>query len=121
MDFCWITLHVRNLEESIKFYHELLGLKIAQRFKAGEDTEIAFLGEMDKPKIELLHNKKDDVVAQAAGLSIGFQVDSLDKAMEYLKEKNIPIKSGPISPSPKTRFIFIEDPNGIVVQIVEQK
>lgn len=121
MEFCWITLHVRNLEESIKFYHELLGVEIVQRFNAGEDTEIAFLGKIDKPKIELLHNKKDRVVAQATGLSVGFEVDSLDQAMEYIKANNIPIKSGPIQPSPTTRFFFIEDPNSITIQIVEHK
>ena len=121
MKFCWITIHVKDLEDSIKFYHGLLGLEIVQRFQAGEDTEIAFLGEIDKPKIELIQNNKSGKVAQATGLSIGLKVESLDKAMEYIKEHNIPIKSGPISPSPTTSFFFIEDPNGVVVQLVEQK
>lgn len=58
MEFCWITLNVNDLEESLKFYHELLGLNVFSRFKAGEDTEIAMLGEEDKPKIELIDNKK---------------------------------------------------------------
>jgi len=121
MKFCWITLTVKNMEESIKFYHELLGVEIAERFKAGEDVEIAMLGEANKPKVELIHYKNNSVTAQASGLSIGFQVESLDKALEYVKEKNIPIKRGPFSPSPITRFFFIEDPNGIEIQIVEHK
>lgn len=121
MKFCWITLNVNNMDESIKFYHELLGVEILERFNAGEDMEIAMLGEPDKPKIELIHNKRNKVVAQGTGISIGFEVDSLNKAMEYVKDKSISIKRGPVSPSPTTRFFFIDDPNGIEIQIVEHK
>nr|WP_282056514.1 hypothetical protein [Clostridium botulinum] len=39
--------------------------------------------------------------------------------MELLKSKNIPIKRGPISPLPSSRFFFIDDPNGIEIQIVQ--
>ncbi len=121
MKFCWITLSVRNMEESLKFYHELLGLEILERFDVSEGMEIAMLGESDKPKIELLCNKGNNIVNQGIGISIGFEVDSLDRAINYVKEKNISIKRGPISPSPKTSFFFINDPNGIEIQLVENK
>ena len=39
----------------------------------------------------------------------------------YVKEKDIPIIRGPISPNPHVRFFFIKDPNGIEVQLVENK
>ncbi|AFS77563.1 glyoxalase/bleomycin resistance protein/dioxygenase [Gottschalkia acidurici 9a] len=121
MKFCWITLHVKNMDESLKFYHELLGLKISERFNAGEGTEIVMLGEQDKPKIELICSEDNKVEVQSNGISIGFEVDSLDKAIEYVKENNISIKRGPISPIPTTRFFFIDDPNGIEIQLVEHK
>ena len=28
MNFCWITLNVSNMEKSLKFYHEIIGLKL---------------------------------------------------------------------------------------------
>lgn len=119
MNFCWITLNVNNMEESLKFYHEIIGLKILERFNAGEEIEIAMLGETDGTKIELIYNKNKNVSAQSEGISIGFEVKSLDKAMELVKDKNIPIKRGPISPIPSTRFFFINDPNNIEIQIVQ--
>ena len=119
MNFCWITLNVSNMEESLNFYHEIIGLKISERFNVGEDIEIAMLGETDGSKVELIYNKKQNVLARSEGLSIGFQVKSLDEAMELLKNKNIPIKRGPISPLPSSRFFFIADPNGIEIQIVQ--
>ncbi|AGF55562.1 lactoylglutathione lyase [Clostridium saccharoperbutylacetonicum] len=119
MNFCWITLNVSNMEKSLKFYHEVIGLEIFEKFNAGEDLEIVMLGEKDGTKLELIHNKKLNIPAKAERLSIGFQVKSLDEAMELLKNNNISIKRGPISPKPGTIFLFVEDPDGIEVQIVE--
>lgn len=119
MNFCWITLNVNNMEESLNFYHEIIGLKISERFNVGEDIEIAMLGETDGTKVELIYNKKQNILAQSEGLSIGFEVKSLDETMELLKNKNISIKRGPISPLPSLRFFFINDPNGIEIQIVQ--
>ncbi len=53
MKFCWSTLKVKNLEESLKFYQEIVGLKINKRFNAGPGREIAFLGD-GETKIELI-------------------------------------------------------------------
>lgn len=118
MNFCWITLRVNNMEESLKFYHEILGLQISSRH-AGTDLEIVMLGDADKPKIELLYDKNSKVTNRGEGISIGLEVDSLDSAMNYVKEIEIPIIRGPISPNPHVRFFFIKDPNGIEVQLVE--
>ena len=119
MNFCWITFNVINMEESLKFYQEIIGLNISERFSVGEEMEIAMLGEADATKVELIYNKKHNVLTRSEGLSIGFEVKSLDEAMELLKNKNIPIKRGPISPLPSSRFLFIDDPNGIEVQLVQ--
>ncbi len=121
MKFCWITLNVKNMEESLAFYQEIIGLKIAERFNVEEGLEIAMLGEADDPKIELICNKSQNVSVQKEGISIGFEVESLDKAMELLKDRNIPIKRGPFSPVPATRFLFIDDPNGVEIQIVQHQ
>ena len=45
MKFCWTTIRVNNLEKSLKFYQEIVGLMVDRRFKAGQDLEIAFLGD----------------------------------------------------------------------------
>lgn len=52
-------------------------------------------------------------------ISIGFEVDSLDRMLEFAKERGIPVHSGPFQPGPKTRFFFVQDPNGLKVQFVE--
>lgn len=119
MNFCWITLNVSNMEKSLKFYHEIFGLKISEQFNVGEDIEIVMLGEKDGAKVELIYNKKQNIPAKAERLSIGFEVESLNEAMELLKSNNIPIKRGTISPMSSSTFFFVDDPDGIEVQIVQ--
>ncbi|WP_326514013.1 VOC family protein [Clostridium intestinale] len=120
MNLCWITLTVNNIEESLKFYCDILNLNVAERFKAGEDTEIVMLGNKDEVKIELICYKGVEIL-ERKGLSIGFTVESLEKTIDYLKENNIELESPIISPNPMTRFFFVKDPNGIQIQFVEEK
>ena len=35
MKFCWVTITVKNMEESLRFYQEIVGLTIDRRFQAG--------------------------------------------------------------------------------------
>ena len=121
MKFCWVTLTVDNFEESLSFYRDLLGLKVCSQFKGGEDVEIAMLGEPDQPKVEILCNRHVKIANRGTGITVGFEVESLDEAMKYVQSKNIPVLKGPFSPNPKTSFFFIKDPNGIEVQLVENK
>lgn len=120
MNLCWITLTVNNIEESLTFYCDILNLNVAERFKAGEDTEIVMLGNKDEVKIELICYKGVEIL-ERKGLSIGFTVESLEKTIDYLKENNIELESPIISPNPMTRFFFVKDPNGIQIQFVEEK
>jgi len=120
MKFCWVTLMVRDLEESLKFYNEIVGLDVRGRFEAGPVVEIAFLGDGDT-KVELICNKRIKELSPGRDVSLGFEVDSLDRMMEIVKEKGIDIESGPIQPNPHTKFFFVLDPNGYRIQFVENR
>ncbi|WP_066715758.1 VOC family protein [Clostridium sp. Marseille-P299] len=118
MNFCWATLHVNDFEESLHFYHDIFGLPIDSRH-GGDGLKIAMLGKEKETKIELLWSK--DSHARPGGISIGIEVDSLEKTIKLLKEHNINIIRGPISPNPHVRFLFVNDPNGYEIQLVETK
>lgn len=121
MSFYWITLHVNNMEASLTFYHELLGLPIHARHGDGVNLEIIMLGEEDNTKIELLYAPNNPVAPKVEGLSIGIGVENLDEMMAYLKSKQIEIIKGPFSPTPHIRFCFVHDPNGVEVQLIEKQ
>lgn len=120
MKFCWVTIRVNNMDESLKFYQEVVGLSINQRFSAGPGMEIVFLGDGDT-KIELIYDENLQTVELGKDISLGFGVSSLDEMMSFVKEKGIEIHSGPFQPNPSTKFFYVLDPNGLKIQFVEQK
>lgn len=118
MKFCWATIKVKDLKESIDFYSEIVGLKLNKRFPAGDGVEIAFLGE-GETQIELISDQNKDSVNIGEDISLGFEVQSIEEKMEFVKEKGIEIHSGPFSPSPSVKFFYVQDPNGLKIQFVE--
>lgn len=120
MELCWVTLPVKNLEESLDFYQGILGLPIDSRL-SGDGMEMAMLGENEQPKIELISMAHEKDKVRGSDISIGLAVKSLDRTMEHLKEKGIAIVSGPVSPLPHISFLFIHDPDGYTVQLVEMR
>lgn len=116
MAFLWCTINVRDIEASLKFYEEIVALKVVRRFSE-PGAELAFLGE-GETKLELIQGKS--APHTGGGVSIGFKVDSLEAKMDFMQAKGIAIHSGPFAPSPRTRFFFVSDPDGVLVQFVEQ-
>lgn len=117
MNFCWSTLRVKNMDESIKFYTDFIELEVVNRFKSGP-VEIAFLGR-GETKIELICIDGSGDINIGNDISWGFEVKSLDNAFAVMKEKGVEIDSEPIQPNPHVRYFFVKDPNGMRIQLVE--
>ena len=118
MKFLWCTITVKNMEESVRFYQEIVGLSVNKRFTAGSDMELAFLGD-GETEVELICGPNQQVPGRVEGISLGFEVNSVDEMMQYIKEKGLEVDSGPFQPNPHVKFFFIKDPNGVSIQFVE--
>lgn len=119
MKFVFATIHVRNLEDSIRFYEEVIGLRLARRFPGGPHSEIAFM-DGGAAEIELICDHSADSPACAESPSLGLSVDNLDLALERMRDLKVAITSGPFQPNPFTRFFFIKDPDGVSLEIIER-
>jgi lactoylglutathione lyase len=118
MKISHITIMVKDLGESLKFYQEIVGLTVDRRFQAGPDTEIVFLGE-GETKVELISSIANTTVNIGKDLSIGFEVDSLDTMLQFVKSKGKQINGGIIQPNPHVKFFYILDPNGVKIQFLQ--
>jgi lactoylglutathione lyase len=105
------------MEKSLEFYCGIVGLTVVRRFTAGPGTEIAFLGN-GETKIELIRNAANNEINVGKDISWGFEVDSVDRFIDFVKGKGIAVE-GPFSPNPTIKFIYVKDPNGMKVQFVE--
>lgn len=120
MKYLWTTMHVTDLDKSVAFYEEVVGLTLENRFQAGPGSEIAFMkSEGTETKVELLCRADFAGRREDAALSLGFETENLEDKMAELKAKGYAV-SDIIRPNPKTRFFFVKDPDGIDIQFVEE-
>lgn len=122
MKYLWTAVHVKDLDESTAFYSSLLGLKVMRRFPAGPGMEIAFMGFglENETMLELLADSSNREVHFGESISIGFSIDSIEEMMETVKNKNIPLHSGPFE-TPTSKYFCIKDPNGLNIQFFQRK
>ena len=119
MKFLWTRILVNNMDESLKFYEEIVGIKLVDRFPAGPGMEISFLGE-GETKVELICNENLKKLDAGSRVTLGFKVESLDEKISFIKEKGINIITGPIQPNPSIKYFIIKDPNGVKIQFAEK-
>ncbi len=122
MKISFTTIAVRDLEKSVKFYTEIIKLKEVMRFNPQKGINIVFLKDDDNGKIELIEyeqNKEVDDSGNASIVSIGFATDDLDKSMMMLNESNIKIIRGPIQTPSGAKFLFINDPDGVEIELIQ--
>lgn len=118
MKLNWVTIRVSDLEKSVTFYTEVLGMEVASRL-GGEGHQIVMLGKADEAKVELICETGVKIESPGNGVSIGLESQNLDALVDALKAKGCSV-SGPVSPNPHIRFFFVKDPDGYTVQLVEQ-
>jgi lactoylglutathione lyase len=118
MKFLHVTIPVKNLEESVAFYRDIVGLPIKRRLSGGPDKEIVFLGE-GETQVELIFDVEYQDCPAGSGMSIGFETESAGELIASLQSRGVTLLSDIIQPSPSVRFFFVSDPNGVRVQFVE--
>lgn len=120
MKFCWSTINVADMEASLSFYQEIVGLPIVRRFKSGPDMEIAFLG-VGETQVELICHAGGGAAVIGPDISLGFTVSSVEEKMAFVRSKGLAVHSGPFQPNPHVAFFYVLDPNGLKIQFVENR
>ena len=119
-------IRVNDLEESIKFYTEVLGMSLIREKEYPEGKfSLAFLGygkETEETVIELTYNwdKSEYDHGNAFG-HIALEVDDIYKACDEIKKQGTKVirDPGPMMGS-KLLLAFIEDPNGYKIELIEK-
>jgi catechol 2,3-dioxygenase-like lactoylglutathione lyase family enzyme len=132
---------VRNIDKSLRFYQDILGLKIRSR----EKEEGSFIDKVtgikkvcvetckmtgpDDSMIELLqyHShpaNKPLVLASSNNLGcshVAFTVSDLDKVYSLLKENNLNCVNPPAtSPNGLVKVLYCHDFDGVIIELVEE-
>lgn len=120
-------LRVGNLDRSLKFYTEVMGMRLLRRadFPAGKFT-LAFVGFQDESEgavIELTHNWETDHYDIGTGYGhIALAVPDAYAACDAIRQRggNVVREAGPMKGG-STVIAFVEDPDGYKIELIEKK
>lgn len=120
-------LHTRyrlnDLERSVKFYKEVLGLEEVRRHKSPRGSELVFLKAPESEEtIELCHFPNSGPVEVQADLThLAFQVDSLEAFGQHLTALGLKYSDGPTYKADGSGgFAFIDAPEGYEIELIQR-
>src|SRR5437868_5692309 len=118
-------LHTRyrlnDLERSVKFYKEVLGLEEVRRHKSPRGSELAFLkAPQSEELIEICYFPNSGPVQVQADLThLAFEVDSLEEFGKHLERHGLKYSDGPIIKENGGGFAFIDAPEGYEIELIQ--
>jgi len=114
---------VSDLERSVKFYKEVLGLEEVRRHRSPRGSELAFLKAPESEElIELCHFPNSGPVEVQEDLThLAFIVDSLEAFGEHLASLGLSFSDGPtMKPDGSGGFAFVDAPEGYEVELIQR-
>ena len=120
-------LRVGDLDRSIKFYTEVLGMRLLRRtdYPDGKFT-LAFVGyqeESDGAVLELTFNWGTDRYDLGTGYGhVALEVDDAYAACDGIKRRGgtVTREAGPMKHS-NTVIAFVQDPDGYKIELIQKK
>ncbi|MGA8663718.1 MAG: VOC family protein [Thermoplasmata archaeon] len=124
LKFAHTSITVRHMDESLKFYTEVLGLQFERRRTIPENhAEIAFVHDpLSGARIELTHWDGKDAFEPGEQLDhLAFEVDDLDRVLMHVRTKGVPVAKEPYRlAGGSSRIAFILDPNEVWIELIER-
>ena len=110
----YATIIVDDMDESIKFYTEIIGLEIDSQYNPYPGLTITLLKGDGDAMIELIKNTENET-----GLfSVGIEVEDINTTFKELKSKGAKITKEPM-PITIGTIAFLEDPNGATIVLIQ--
>ena len=113
---------VNDLERTVKFYREILGLHELKRHKSPRGSELAFLKAPESEElIEICYFPGSDPVEVQPDLThLAFEVNSLEEFGKHLAQHGLKYSDGPITSASGTTFAFIDAPEGYEIELIQK-
>ena len=115
-------MRVSDLDRTINFYTNVLGLEVLERKTSPRGSQLAFLKVPNSDELIELTSfpPSGPVKVQEDLVHLAFQVESLDETLVSLNSMGVKVTDGPTQTSSGSRFIFIDAPDGYEIELIER-
>ncbi len=113
---------VNDLERTVRFYKDVLGLDEVRRHKSPRGSELVFLKAPGSEElIELCHFPSSGPVTVQPDLThLAFQVESLEEFGKHLASLGLAYSDGPTLREDGGGFAFIDAPEGYEIELMQE-
>jgi lactoylglutathione lyase len=116
-------MRVNDIEASVKFYEEALGLKVSRRHTSPRGAQLVFIATPNSDEeIELCQMPAGapSVQVQPDLMHLAFEVDNLAEFTAELEKKGYALSDGPTPSGSGSTIAFIDAPEGYEVELIEK-
>ena len=114
-------IRVKDLEATLAFYTEFLGLRVARETAIGDECKLVFLtDESGSYHLELTYNcdGREYTLGDQFG-HLAFVVDDLEAVVARVEANEWWYRRS--KPGNRSAYIFVKDPNGYDIEILQAK
>jgi len=127
MTFIHVSVRASDMDRSLSFYQDLLGMELFRRRPIPQNrAEIAFLKDPDGEfALELTHYDEQEQFDQADYMKrnfdhLAFKVGDLRELIAKVRDSGYNITDEPFELSPGHWLAFIEDPDGTLIELIQE-
>jgi lactoylglutathione lyase len=113
---------VNDLERTVTFYRDILGLEEVKRHKSPRGAELAFLRTPGSEElIEITYYPGSGPVQVQPDLThLAFEVESLEAFSAHLARHGLKFSDGPTTSTSGNTFAFIDAPEGYEIELIQK-
>ena len=113
---------VKDLEKTVAFYRDVLGLKETRRHTSGRGSQLVFFQAPESAEeIEICKFDESGPVVVGPDLThLAFLVDDLDKFARDTAAKGYPLSDGPHRSPSGDVIAFIDAPEGYEIELIQR-
>jgi lactoylglutathione lyase len=113
---------VTDLDKTVSFYKEVLGLQETRRSTSGRGSQLVFFkAPGSEEEIEICKYDQSGPVVVGPDLThLAFEVDDIDAFAKHAAEKGYPLSDGPHRSPSGGAIAFVDAPEGYEVELIQR-
>ena len=124
MKFSHTMIRVKDIDKSLRFYQEIMGLKLLRTMELKDATLYFVSDERECCTIELTYNHTLPEGGYRHGNYFGhlaFDTEDMNKFSEALSQNGLKFTRPPFEIKSGTTIAFLEDPDGTTIEVIERR